>query len=100
VLPVGGVREKLLGALRAGVRSVVVPARNAEEVLRLPAEVRLRLEIHAVDDVQDALAVALMPARRSRVRALIEGRLKARRATRRAAVRALARGRRGRGKRR
>jgi ATP-dependent Lon protease len=100
VLPVGGVREKLLGALRAGVRSVVVPARNAEEVLRLPAEVRQRLEIHAVDDVQDALAVALMPARRSRVRALIEGRLKARRATRRAAVRAMAKGRRTRGRRR
>lgn len=60
VLPVGGLRDKLLAALRAGATTVIVPARNGEEVLRLPAEVRQRLTIHLVQRVPEALAKALL----------------------------------------
>jgi len=63
VLPVGGLREKLLAALRAGVRTAIVPARNAEEVLRLPREVRQRLEIRTVEHVSEALSWALLTRR-------------------------------------
>jgi len=68
VLPVGGLREKLLAAVRAGIRTVVVPARNREEVLRLPPEVRQRLDIRMVNDIAECLAEALITKPRSRVR--------------------------------
>jgi ATP-dependent Lon protease len=60
VLPVGGLREKLLAALRAGIRTVIVPARNSEEVMRLPREVRQRLSIKLVEHVHEAFGVALV----------------------------------------
>jgi len=60
VLPVGGLREKLLAAIRCGIPEVVVPARNAEDVLRLPAEIREKLIIHRVEDVKQALELALL----------------------------------------
>lgn len=68
VLPIGGLREKLLAAARAGLRSVVVPAKNSEEVLRLSPEIRQRLEIHLVEHVHEALALALAFQGRSRTR--------------------------------
>lgn len=63
VLPVGGLREKLLAALRAGVKTAIVPARNSEEVLRLPREIRRRLEIKLVDHVSEALGWSLLTRR-------------------------------------
>ncbi len=60
VLPVGGLREKLLAAIRCGIPEVVVPARNAEDVLRLPAEIRDQVIIHRVEDVKQALELALL----------------------------------------
>lgn len=62
VLPVGGLREKLLTALRSGLRTVIVPARNSEEVLQLPREVRQRLEIRLVEHVSEVFAWALADA--------------------------------------
>jgi len=60
VLPIGGLREKLLAALRAGVRMVLVPSRNSEEILRLPPEVRQRLDIRIVDDLREVLRLSLV----------------------------------------
>jgi ATP-dependent Lon protease len=68
VLAVGGLREKLLAAVRAGLRRVVVPGRNSEEVLRLPSDVRRQLDIHMVDDIAQCLAVALVNGQRHRRR--------------------------------
>jgi ATP-dependent Lon protease len=65
VLPVGGLREKLLAALRSGLRTVIVPARNSEEVLQLPREVRQRLEIRLVEHVSEVFAWALAERRAS-----------------------------------
>ncbi|MFI6226089.1 endopeptidase La [Micromonospora echinospora] len=62
VLPIGGVKQKLLAAHRAGLTEVVVPARNAPDLDDLPAEVREALTIHTLADVADVLAVALRPA--------------------------------------
>lgn len=62
VLPVGGLREKLLAALRSGLRTVIVPARNSEDVLQLPREVRQRLEIRLVEHVSEVFAWALADA--------------------------------------
>ncbi|MEV0331002.1 endopeptidase La [Micromonospora echinospora] len=62
VLPIGGVKQKLLAAHRAGLTEVVVPARNASDLDDLPTEVREALTIHTLADVADVLAVALRPA--------------------------------------
>ncbi|MFI6820174.1 endopeptidase La [Micromonospora sp. NPDC050187] len=62
VLPIGGVKQKLLAAHRAGLTEVVVPARNAPDLDDLPAEVRAALTVHTLADVADVLAVALRPA--------------------------------------
>ena len=69
VLPIGGLREKLLTAVRAGLSTVVVPARNGEEVLRLPADVRRQLEIRLADDFATCLGAALAPPRKRSGRA-------------------------------
>jgi ATP-dependent Lon protease len=60
VLPVGGLREKLLAAIRAGIPEVVVPARNAQDILRLAPDIKSRIRIHLIDDVREAFQIALV----------------------------------------
>jgi ATP-dependent Lon protease len=62
VLPIGGVKQKLLAAHRAGLTTVVIPARNEPDLDDVPAEVREALTIHPVSDVGEVLALALEPA--------------------------------------
>jgi ATP-dependent Lon protease len=62
VLPIGGVKEKVLAALRAGITTVLLPARNRRDLEDIPAEARDRLEFIWVEQVDDALAAALSAA--------------------------------------
>ncbi|HTZ45504.1 MAG TPA: endopeptidase La [Jatrophihabitans sp.] len=62
VLPIGGVKQKLLAAHRAGIAEVLIPSRNEPDLDDVPAEVRDALTIHAVSDVREVLALALEPA--------------------------------------
>jgi ATP-dependent Lon protease len=62
VLPIGGVKQKLLAASRAGITDVLLPARNEPELDDVPASVRDLLTVHLVSDVREVLAVALEPA--------------------------------------
>jgi len=62
VLPIGGVKEKVLAALRAGIRTVMLPARNRRDLEDIPAEAREKLKIVWVEHVDDAVAVALSAA--------------------------------------
>jgi ATP-dependent Lon protease len=62
VLPVGGIKEKLIAAARAGIRLVMVPARNAADVDEIPEEVRRVLEIRLVSTVDEVLEAALLPS--------------------------------------
>jgi ATP-dependent Lon protease len=64
VLGVGGVREKLLAAIRAGVHQVILPHRNAEDCMRLDPEIRKRVRVHLIDDVREAFEIALRPTER------------------------------------
>ncbi|HLL64349.1 MAG TPA: endopeptidase La [Micromonosporaceae bacterium] len=59
VLPIGGVKQKLLAAHRAGLTEVIIPARNEPDLDDVPAEVRKGLTVHALTDVADVLAIAL-----------------------------------------
>ena len=69
VLPIGGVKEKILGAVRAGITSVVLPKENEADLEDLPSEVLDTLEIHLVEELGEALALTMRGA------TLHEGRL-------------------------
>ena len=62
VLPIGGVKQKLLAAHRAGLRTVIIPARNEPDLDDVPAEVLAELEVHPVAEVREVLDLALTPA--------------------------------------
>ena len=65
MLPVGGIKEKVLAAHRAGITTVVLPRRNEQHLLEdVPAEVREQLEVHLVGDVAEVLQIALPDAAR------------------------------------
>ncbi|HEY4401416.1 MAG TPA: endopeptidase La [Acidimicrobiia bacterium] len=61
VLPIGGVKQKVLAAQRAGLTEVILPARNGPDLDDVPEATREALSFHLADDVQDVLAVALEP---------------------------------------
>lgn len=60
VLPVGGVREKVLAAHRAGIRTVILPRDNERNLDDLPANIREQLTVHLVDHVDEVLKIALV----------------------------------------
>jgi ATP-dependent Lon protease len=61
VLPIGGVREKVLAAHRAGVKTVIIPSRNVKDLVDVPKKARNDLDIRPVDHLDEVLEVALLP---------------------------------------
>ena len=59
VLPIGGLKEKTLAALRAGVKTVIIPKLNEKDLADVPAEVKEKLEIRTAETVDEVLAAAL-----------------------------------------
>jgi len=59
VLPIGGLKEKLLAALRGGIRTVLIPAENEKDLVEIPASVKGQLDIIIVSHVDEVLAHAL-----------------------------------------
>ncbi|MFA4945370.1 MAG: endopeptidase La [Lentisphaeria bacterium] len=59
VLPVGGIKEKALAAARAGVRTLILPVSNRQDLEEIPAEIRDALQFHFVHDAGEVLALAL-----------------------------------------
>jgi ATP-dependent Lon protease len=62
VLPVGGIKEKVLAAHRAGIRTVILPARNERDVEDVPEELRRQLTFIFVDNTDEVLRHALAAA--------------------------------------
>ncbi|MBA3946006.1 MAG: endopeptidase La, partial [Herpetosiphonaceae bacterium] len=62
VLPIGGIREKALGAHRAGIRTIILPRRNMDDLDELPRDVYNELTWVPVDTLDEVLTAALMPA--------------------------------------
>ncbi|MEV0106793.1 endopeptidase La [Nocardia sp. NPDC050799] len=63
VLPIGGVKQKLLAAQRAGLKTVFIPARNEPDLDDVPADVLSELDVRPVGDVAEILAYAIEPVR-------------------------------------
>jgi ATP-dependent Lon protease len=61
VLPIGGVKEKVLAAHRAGIKTVILPRRNERDIDDIPAELRSEIEFVLVDRVDEVLKTALKP---------------------------------------
>jgi ATP-dependent Lon protease len=61
VLPIGGVKEKTIAAARAGIRTVLLPARNRKDLEDIPASVRATVEFHFVERVDELIRHALAP---------------------------------------
>ncbi len=59
VMPIGGLREKILAAHRTGIRDVIVPEGNEKDTRELPPEVKKSVKLHFVQDVDEVLALAL-----------------------------------------
>ncbi len=62
VLPVGGIKEKLLAAHRLGVTTLILPKDNEKDLVEVPEEVRAALDIHLVETIDEVLALALEEA--------------------------------------
>jgi len=61
VLPVGGIKEKLLAAHRAGMKEVIIPRRNQPDLVEIPRKVMRELKVRMVEQMDEVLEVALLP---------------------------------------
>ncbi|MBP8612381.1 MAG: endopeptidase La [Candidatus Atribacteria bacterium] len=59
VLPVGGIKEKVLGAYRANIKTIVLPKANEVDVEEIPEKVRKDIKIHFIENIEEALNIAL-----------------------------------------
>ena len=62
VLPIGGLKEKVLGAHRAGIKVIILPKGNEADIEDVPEDVRGVLEFHPVETLNEVLKIALIPA--------------------------------------
>jgi ATP-dependent Lon protease len=62
VLPIGGVREKVLAAHRAGIRDIILPDRNRKDEPEIPAAARADLRLHFVKHIREVIPIVLLPA--------------------------------------
>ena len=59
VLPVGGIKEKILGAVARGLKRAVIPTQNTKDLDEIPAELRRKIEIHSVDTIDELLSLVM-----------------------------------------
>lgn len=59
VLPVGGIKDKVLAAYRAGIQTIILPAANKRDYDEIPEEVRIQIEFHFVEKMEEVLKIAL-----------------------------------------
>jgi ATP-dependent Lon protease len=69
VLPVGGIKEKVLAAHRAGIKKVVLPKENKKDLELIPKEVKEELEFVFVEHMDEVLKISLMPALKEKISA-------------------------------
>lgn len=59
VLPVGGIKDKVLAAYRAGIEEIILPKENEKDLEEIPAEVMDQLDVHLVESMDEVLSIAL-----------------------------------------
>lgn len=68
VLPIGGLREKSMGALRAGIQTVIMPVKNRKDLAEIPKNVKRRLKFVPVSNMDEVLEIALDPAAKKKAK--------------------------------
>jgi ATP-dependent Lon protease len=63
VLPIGGVKEKVLAAHRAGITEIILPKENEKDLEDIPGNIRKKLDIHLVEHMDEVLRIALADAK-------------------------------------
>jgi ATP-dependent Lon protease len=58
VLPIGGLKEKALGALRAGIRSVIIPEKNKKDLVEIPLNIKRKINFVPVKNMEKVLSLA------------------------------------------
>lgn len=66
VLPIGGLKEKALGALRAGITTVIIPEKNKPDLVEIPRNVKRKIKFVPVSNMDQVLVIALDPAPRKK----------------------------------
>ncbi len=61
VLPVGGIKEKVLAAKEAGITEIILPAQNEKDLIEIPEHIRNALHFHFVENMDEVLEIALLP---------------------------------------
>jgi len=61
VMPVGGIKEKVLAASRSGVKTIILPKKNEKDLHEIPPEIKEKLKFHFIERVDQALKIALLP---------------------------------------
>jgi len=73
VLPIGGVKEKLLAAHRGGIKTVILPRENEKDLVEVPGKIKNHLEIHFVGHMDEVMALAIPLAKQPQGRAEVPG---------------------------
>jgi ATP-dependent Lon protease len=60
VLPIGGLKEKLLAAHRGGIETVIIPSENEKDLAEIPKNILRKLDIHPVKTIDEVLEIALV----------------------------------------
>jgi ATP-dependent Lon protease len=68
VLPVGGIKEKVLAAYRAAIKTILLPEWNRKDIEDIPANVRRKIAFHFVKDMTDVVKLALEPVKEKKVK--------------------------------
>jgi len=61
VLPIGGLKEKALAALRVGLTNVIIPEQNEKELVEIPEDIRKKMKFHPVKDMDEVIKLAFQP---------------------------------------
>ncbi len=67
VLPVGGIKEKVLAAYRAGIKTILLPAWNRKDLEDIPANVKKQISFHFINDMMDVVKLALEPVKEKKL---------------------------------
>jgi ATP-dependent Lon protease len=59
VLPIGGLKEKALGALRAGIRTIIIPEKNKKDLAEIPKNVKRKIDFVPVNNMEKVLSLAI-----------------------------------------
>ena len=59
VLPVGGIREKVLAALRSGINEIIIPSKNKKDLQKVPKEILEGVKINLVSNIEEVIEIAI-----------------------------------------